>query len=470
MKVVKQSSDVVAEIFWSDDGDLRAPVLRDAEGRCIQPFTHYLDSQIAALRKSGKSGSAARASIEPMIYTLRGFVIYLMLTTTPLWRVDDDVLLAYRNWARREVASNPRSRGLPHQIVDTVNAKLRQVYEFICWCQLNRRLPADTMGWLECKIRSTLPQVHQNPLSDAAHRQANKYPLMLTGGSESSRVREGQHWATPEELEQLEDLFWTNQSIQCAERNCTMLRVLEMESWRIGSANSLLVSQFSDEAFEKYASHDHFMVCPPGQKRGYTKTFEMPWELAHRIKRYIEDDEAGRASILKKLEVDERVAKGRIFLSQREGKPLTTSAWLRIFGDAYRELGVDKGAGTHSIRRYGAEKAAAEYLDYLHANNIPATKEIVIAHLMETLGHTSDESYAAYIRVVRLRRSRSAVATLDKQLKKATLKNDELLKRIATTEQANQDLQRLVAELQSKVKNLARRVNRTASKQTPIAA
>ena len=137
MKVVKQSNDVVAEIFWSDDGDLRAPVLRDAEGHCMQPFTHYLDAQIAALRKSEKVASAARASIEPMIYTLRGFAIYLMLARTPLWHVDDDVLIAYRSWVRREVESNPRSRGVSHQIVDTVNGKLRQVYDFICWCQLN---------------------------------------------------------------------------------------------------------------------------------------------------------------------------------------------------------------------------------------------------------------------------------------------------------------------------------------------
>jgi hypothetical protein len=161
-----------------------------------------------------------------------------------------------------------------------------------------------------------------------------------------------------------------------------------------------------------------------------------------------------------------------VFISHRDGTRLSDRSWLQIFGRAYKTvLGGDfKGAGTHSIRRHGAERDAGQYIDYLKSERIPVTKELVISHLMETLGHTSDESYAAYLRVMRLRGARSEVARLDAQLRQAKLKNDELVTRVASMKQANEQLQRLLEDLQAQVRAPSRRRGSKAANRATIPA
>ena len=149
----------------------------------------------------------------------------------------------------------------------------------------------------------------------------------------------------------------------------------------------------------------------------------MPWELAEHIRNYIS---GSRKLLLASLNVSEKVAKQRIFVSVRTGAPLLDRTCSQIFADGFRSLGAPKGAGVHAIRRYKAESTADEEIRFRHANKLPVTKEDVEKVVQETLGQGTAEAQRAYHRAIGRRRKTSPEVALRTKLEASMLEKDVL--------------------------------------------
>ena len=411
-----------ARLFWTDSAGYRAPTLRDREGNLLHPFVAYLDAFVEDLRKKKSPTKASQSQIEATTYALFGFANFLLRERAKLYRVDDDILRRYRDDAYQAVIANPKSRGNSHQAHVTVNVKLRRVYDFIYSCQKRRLLPKKILGWQDCQIQSSLPESETRG-GDSDRSDRRKYPLCYQGVGEESRLHDGQHWATVEEIGEIEDFFWKQDSAFAAERNVLMLRLAEIEGWRIESVNSLLLGQFSDEACKRYAKNDCFAVGPPRQKLGRQHTFDMPWELAEHIRTYIG---GSRKELLKSLGVTEDIAHERVFVSVRTGAPLTDRSCTEIFSTAFKAVGAPKGAGAHALRRYKSQLTAEEEIRFRLENKLSVAKEDVEKVVMETLGHGSREAQRAYHRAVGRRKKTSPEVVLRARVDASALEKDRL--------------------------------------------
>lgn len=434
-------------LFWSKDGHLRLATMRDASGRCLQPYTDFLDSAAEDYRDAEQQ--AARSAIDACTYAIFSLAIFLTNRPAPLRvsDIDDGMLREFRSFAFEAVKTNKKSRGFEPQMRNTVNIKLRWVYLFLNWCQKNNSSPLKTIGRTNCKVTSSLPSIdsEDNP-SDFILSQKQKFPLLYERDGESNKnPGMGQHWATEEEIEKLEDIFWEH-DVCIAVRNSLMLRILQIQGWRIGSANSLECEQFSPEAFERSANHTNFLIAPRHQKRGQSKQFEMPWALANRVREYINDEFSGRAAIMSRLRSRKQTTtSSRLFLSVKSGSGIVTSSWSTIFSDAFKRLSAPKGAAAHALRRGAGQSRADQIIEALHEAGQPVTEAAVTPELMQYLGHSSKQSQASYFRAQRRRRGRSRVEKLAEAAEQHALENDSLKAEIARLKAENESLRQAPA-------------------------
>lgn len=435
-------------LFWSKFDHLRLPTIRDACGRSMQPYTDYFDSFADEFADSTEQ--AARSTIEARTYALHALALFLCAGKRPLalGDISDGVLKKFKKWELNRVRSNAKSRGDLSQAKDTVNVKLRSIYQFINWSQKNYAVPSETIGPVDCKVISTIPLIEREPnISKHISSPECKFPLLYTStGRRNTASGTGQHWATEDDIERLEDIFWDS-ATSVAVRNTTMLRILDVNGWRIGSANSLTCDQFSDEQFKRWDGHTNFGVIPPVQKFGAFRTFEMPWALANRIREYIHDGATGRKSIADHVETRSgTVTTDHIFISVKDGCAMATNAWSGIFGDAFRRIGTPKGTAAHALRRGAGERRANQLIDALTESGLPVTEECVTAELMQFLGHSTKQAQASYFRALRRRRSHSQVDALATALEARTLEGDRLR---AEFEKARLEMESLRAENQA---------------------
>ena len=272
---------------------------------------------------------------------------------------------------------------------------------------------------------------------------------MFRNFGESSRELPNQYLATAKDIQNLEDYFWSS-SASVALRNSTMLRIVDILGWRTGSANSMLVTQFSDEAVAQRKNQPTYVVTPPVQKYGYQKPFPMPWELALQIKNYIEDDVYGRAALMHRFGRSEADVDHRLFLSSRDGMPIETNSWVAIFSDAFAEIGAPKGSGGHSIRRGAADRRSEEFIASLQEAGLPVTQDAVVIEVMEYLGHASSAAQAAYRRVIRRRRKQTFVDGMAAEIERRKLEADKLRAALLKEQSLVAELQRSLSAAQTR--------------------
>lgn len=429
--MINESSRLFSTV-WSNFGQYRVPSIRDDRQRVAQPFTDYLDSVAAKHHSNQKLKSAALSDMQAKAYALRLFAEFLTVNRWRLFRVNDEILQLFKTSALDGIQSSKSTRGLEHQQRESASVKLRAVYDFLFWCQSELILPANTLGWDEpCRVRSSLVLAKTRG-NEQDRKPANKYPLCFYGRGEG---RAGaQHWASVAELDHIETDFWEARSALTATRNSLMLRLLDSQAWRISSANSLTVQQFSEDALLAKSQDDEFTVTPPNQKGGKSFSFRMSWELARHIQQYCSDDEVGRIAIMKQRGVDEKVAMHAVFLSMKSGGPLSRHSWVTIFARGFRQAGAPKGAGGHAIRRKRAEEEMETEIEYRLEHGLPVTLEAVSAAVQEKLGHSTAAAGRSYRRVMRNLRRKSRQERLAKQLEETQLEVARLRSHIAVLE------------------------------------
>lgn len=415
-------------LIWSTIRSMKYPSLRDPDGNLLEPFTSYLHSIV---RKSGERFDPKRANseIQAATYAMTGFCDFLHRKGQRLTKINQKVLLMFRDDAFEKTRHAPSGSGRDRPAAMTTNVKLRHVYDFLAWCQENRRIPRRTIGPRDCRITSTLPCSKEQITSGKLN-----YPLLFRRIGENAREDEGQYWATEEDIRLVEEFFREKHGQFTAERNVLLLRLGEHEGWRVGSSASLTREQFSDEAFAQQKNADAFEVCPPDQKLGYQFSFSMPWPLAHFIKNYIA---TSRAEHMRALAITEDTADHRIFLSASSGKPIRSRSVSQIFSAALRALGRPKRAAYHAFRRHKAQHIAEEVIERRTREGQSIARDDVVDEIARAMGHASREAQRAYVRATKTaslrtveERQRDEIVALQLEVAAERARNSALTQRL----------------------------------------
>ena len=379
-------------LLWGVDArGYRWPALRGPDGQLLEPFTSYLEGLVAEKAEVHAALKATTSSVEAATYAVVALAEYLLSKGRRLYRFHDAWITELRDELLRMVKANPVSRGSDRTAKRTVNVKLAHIYRFIYWCQKNRRLPARTIGWLNCRVRSSLPE-SETRAARIDLKNDHLYPLCFKRVGAGSRQNQGQYWATGRDIEALEDHFWETLDFRLAERNTLALRIQAITAWRNESVNSLMVEAFSDSALAKQRDNGFFIISPPKQKFGLEKAFALDWVVVDRIVEYIK---TSRQQMLEAAGVTEKVAGGRLFIGA-SGRPLTDETYGEIMADAFKAIGAPKGSGGHSIRRYRTVEEVRSQIASRQARELPIDRETITRAVMDLLGHTSEEAQSAY--------------------------------------------------------------------------
>ena len=212
-------------LFWEiDEHGYRWPTLRDRAGELLQPATGHLESIVRSARRLRVKASSIKSELEAATYAVHQFSEFLAERGLKLYRVDDQLIADFRDHAYLSVRDNSISKDSDLKAKNTVNVKLVRVYKFIYWAQRELRLPRNTIGYLNCRVKSSLPEADSR--AEEVDFEPNRlYPELFRGVGGSSRSDGGQYWATESDIDNIEDYFWERNSLGIASRNTMMLRI-----------------------------------------------------------------------------------------------------------------------------------------------------------------------------------------------------------------------------------------------------
>lgn len=421
-------------LIWFDvRPGVRIATFRDSKCALMMLPTDYCIDIERSQSEALCTHAAIKSAIEAATYALLDLYRYLHEEKRSLAQLNDSQLAKFRNWAFFRVRDQLRSRGT-RSAQRTVNVKLRNVYQYIDWCQRGSHLPPNTIGPENCKIRSTLTEISK-PGTEFEATDRMKYPMLFRRTGERTRTGIPQHWATNREIEAIERRFHEIADPDVASRNALILRIAQQMGWRRESILSLTVDLFDEKLFSEAEELDApgYDITPPTQKFGYTVGFSMPWALAYAIKKYIDTD---RVVITKRCNASENETQDRIFLNTRTGAPLTLRAVSNLFGSAFKAAGAPKGTATHSLRRYAGDNEAREEIDFRVRHGLSTAREDVAEAIAAKLGQSSTTAVRYYVKATADMKRNSVSEVHADELARAYATIAELRSRIAELERS----------------------------------
>ncbi|WP_322062964.1 hypothetical protein [Paraburkholderia sp. J63] len=418
-------------MLWVEWKDGRLiPVIRDAHLDVLEPFLDYILRVARDRYDANVKEGAFRSTMQNVGYALLALARYLASERLIWQELTDDSLVGFRDWVKDEARRKASSRN-EESAKRTANARLRVIYEFVTWAQEDALLIQSVVGNSAASpIRSSLPRLrnvgHKNLRGDK-----QRYPKLFQDVGASSRTSDRQYWATDEDFEEIRQQFWSTHGPDTATRNDLFLRLFEGLGWRRASVNSLTIDQFSDSIIDEAVSsgETHISIVPPEQKSGYQRAFPVPINLALTVQRYIKEE---RGELLQKhglRDGNSEIHQRRLFLSMNTALPLTHSAVSEIFRAAFRAIGGEIGANTHSFRRKFAEATWAEEIEFRQREGLSLAYEDVAMAVADALGHASIISQDAYHRVLSRLRKLSVEQTLRN---KVAALNDKIALQMST--------------------------------------
>jgi len=336
-------------------------------------------------------------TVENEVFHLKAFIEYINKNDVDLDNVTDAVIKDFRDNEYIKVRNSANASKSIKSVQRTVNAKLRRAYLFLLWAQSVENACSPLMGPSGCAVTSTLP-VSCNVLNRRQGRKTRYlrnnelYPLLFPNAGQ--RSRHGiQYEATEKDIEQLTNHFFATCSPYAAQRNILMMELASQVSWRRGSINSLTCDQFASLAFED-TDDDQVVVVPPSQKFGYERAFDVPFRLAFRVAEFIA---TCRRDLMKSHGWAETRTQGRVFLSEREGKPLNDSSISMLFGRGFRALGKPRGANVHSFRRKFANDLIEKEIQMRLELGLDTSALSVATSVSLRMGQSNPESLMPYV-------------------------------------------------------------------------
>lgn len=434
-------------MFWAPfAGSRKVPVFLNERMEVVRHFTLYACYRAGEYRRGDESSEEVSQGYLSMMrevaYTLKAFSGYLSSSRTKWTEVADDVLLALKKHLFAEVRRKASSRS-KDTAQNTVNRKLKIVYDFYWWAQEQALFVSGHVGNTNQEpIRSAIVEYKRNPVPFERSPSMMKtvYPLLTSGVATRSRSRR-QHYATQAEIAQAKAHYRENSKTGTAERNVLIVDIIDAESWRRGSVRSLDVEQFSRDKIDKaLANGEKFLsVTPSLQKMGHTFPFDVPIQLAIRILRFVRGP---RASALRALGLEKYLECGPLFISHTTGKRLSLGHITEIVGTPLKACGAGKGAGPHSIRRKSGREKATEIMQIRRQRGMSMDPTDIRMDLKGFLGQSSMAAQDAYTAGKRDIYSESREQDLRNQLIESQGNESELRAALAASQAENEKLRK----------------------------
>lgn len=337
----------------------------------------------------------SKTIVNEMQYIKR-FLEYVLGTDVQVKDVTDVIFREFRDTELKRVLRSCNRSGSDNAAKRTVNAKVRRIYLFLGWLQKTQGCDIYLIGPHACQVRSSLgdPETKKSAWRGrkASGGDRDRFPLLYRRVGEGSKHRT-KYAASTKNKDDLVDHFLEKQSFALAHRNILIMELADQVGMRRGSINSLRTDQFSRDKIEK--SNGDLEVVPPAQKFGYERRYSIPFRLAFRICDYIEQV---RKQVLLERGWSEVRTEGRLFVSLRNGKPLSDRTLSQIFGKGLKYVGVEEhGAGVHSFRRKFASEGIVQETERRRRLHLDTSVNSIAATVSLKIGQTNPESLVPYV-------------------------------------------------------------------------
>jgi integrase len=305
------------------------------------------------------------------------------------------------------IMKNPRSRGSELSARNTLNQKVSAVLTWLFWMQRTRRCPPRTIGSMDCSVTASAflrggAFTAQDWQPKSIIRSPHFRPNASSAGFVPAVSRD-----VYENLRQ--HLLESSTSVFLGRRDQLFVDIATEAGFRRGSICSLTVDQF-EELDVRNASDVTLPLRPKSQKFGYTFEFEVSTLLLNRVQDFIDGP---RRALVDRLGVSTAVTQGRIFLSEKTGKPITGRAMTQRISEAMRAIGCRKGQAAHVFRGlFANELVDAEIEDRLELGLDTSTESIAHA-VAPQLGQKSAKSLFPYIANHVSKKARKRLASRD---------------------------------------------------------
>ena len=321
--------------------------------------------------------------------------------------VHEETMLAFQREQLDSVKESRSYRGDERLAKNTVNQKLSAVYCWMVWLRDEGRLDDSVIGERGCQVRTREKAIERFDGKRKRVTYVIEVPIAYRGIGRGSKHSTA-YAATKNDIDAVtERIAETATSEYLLQRNGLLAVIPQLTGLRRGSMNSLLVSQF-DRGELHAETEPTVLVTPKDQKFGYSSSFDFPTLLALRILDFIDGP---RTELLDALGIDESIAKGRVFLSETTGKPLTSRAITKVMSREMRAIGAPKGAAVHAGRHlFANDMINQEIEDRTKEGQDTSTASICCAVALK-MGQRNPDSLFAYVSA---QQSRYAKSQLEK--------------------------------------------------------
>lgn len=355
---------------------------------CLIEYCTYL-SELGGLKNS---------TIKNDIQLLKSALDYLLERGVEVEDITDQLIKEFRDSeVGRVMAAHNSFRDLS-TAKRTVNEKLRRLYAFLIWYQSSHANIGALIGRDSCQVtylvdREKLPRHSSQSVVGHLREEygGHRIPVLFKRIGENSLNRHTRA-ATDDDVLNMRAYFKTEHTSYVALRNILILNVANKCGLRRGSINSLRCAQFSLEKLSRY--RNKFPVCPDEQKFGRQNTFEIPMSIALQIVEFITGP---RRQLLDEMGWPDVETRDRIFISARDGRPITDQHISASFGDAARSIGKKKGQAIHMLRFKYAEDQIVDEIESRIALGLDTSSHSITAAAAIKLGHSDPASVATYV-------------------------------------------------------------------------
>ena len=303
------------------------------------------------------------------------------------------------------ITKNPRSRGSETAINNTLNQKVSAVLAWIFWMQWSGRCASGTIGSAGCSITASAflrrnSTVSQDWIPGCLIRSPHYRPNASSSGFLPAVSRD-----VYERLRQ--QIHETSTSAFLAWRDLLFVDIAAEAGFRRGSICSLTVDQI--ERLDVRSATDLTLpLKPSAQKFGYGFEFEVSTIVLNRVLDFIEGP---RRDLVDRLAVSAAETEGKIFLSEKTGRPLTDRAMTQRISRAMRAIGCRKGQAIHVLRGLYANELVDEEIEDRIALGLDTSTDGIAHAVAPQLGQKNAGSLFTYIANHQSRKARKRMAS-----------------------------------------------------------
>lgn len=346
-------------------------------------------------------GQVDSKTVMDAAYTIRRFLEFIsaIVSSKNLDNFYDDDLRKFRDLEFKFVMLSSKSKQKERIAKNTVNIRIRLVYRYLAWLQVNGRSSVGLIGRADCRILSSLPE--EIRLDDTAriprrsasrHRaQYERYPLAYRRIGASSK-HTTKFFPTEEiRFAAISAIHESASSDYLAHRNALIIDIANTLGWRRESINSITRGQVA-EAVRTVSTADYVSMCPAIQKFGYVETFDVPSWLLERMNhfstQYLEP--------IAKAKQWKLSPKSAFFLGAN-GRPLKDRSITKIVSKAIREAGGPRFAALHAFRRKFTNDEINDETNHRLLAGLDTSAASIAASVSISLGHHNPDSVYAYV-------------------------------------------------------------------------